>query len=83
MAGHVISIAPFLDFLSGLLFAVGVVITMVAVQIGFGAVLLTRGGRRQEHYGGYDPEVAWDAAINVDVDDDLGTGAGTGTKGEV
>ena len=83
MAGHVISIAPFLDFLSGLLFAVGVVITIVAVQIGFGAVLLTRGGRRQEYYDGYDPDVAWDAAINVDVDDDLGTGAGTGTKGEV
>lgn len=85
MAGHVISIAPFLDFLAGLLFAVGVIVTIVAVQIGFGAVLLTRGGRRQEHYGGYEPHAAWDEAIGVDmgVDDDLGTGAGTGTKGEV
>lgn len=81
MVGHVISIAPFLDFLSGLLFAVGVMVTIAAVLIGFGAVLLTRGGRKREHYGAYDPDAAWEAAMSVEVDDvgpsAGGTGAGT------
>ena len=40
------------------------------MQIGFGAVLLTRAGRRREYYRGYDPDAAWEAAMSVDVDDD-------------
>ena len=70
MAGHVISIAPFLGVLSGLLFAVGFIVTILAMQIGFGAVLLTRAGRRREYYGEYDPDAAWEAAMQVDVDDE-------------
>jgi hypothetical protein len=79
LAAHVISIAPFLGFLSGLLFAVGVMITLVAAQIGFGAVLLTRAGRRREYYGSYDADAAWEAAMNVDV----GEGSDTSSKDEV
>lgn len=86
IAAHVISIAPFLGFLSGLLFAVGVIVTIVAMQIGFGAVLLTRAGRRREHYGAYDPDAAWEAAMSVDVEDvgpsAGGTKANTGTTDE-
>lgn len=80
MLGHVISIAPFLDVLSGLLFAVGVMVTIVAVLIGFGAVLLTRGGRKREHYEAYDPDAAWEAAMNVEVDD-VGPSAGDTSEG--
>ena len=69
MVGHLISIAPFLDFLGGLLFAAGFLITAAAVLIGFGAVLLTRGGRRREYYDAYDPDAAWEAAMNVDADE--------------
>jgi len=66
MAGHVVSIAPFLGFLNGLLIVAGIVLTVVAVQIGFGAVILTRGGRRRE-YAKYSADEAWEAAMNVDV----------------
>lgn len=82
MAGHLISILPFLGFIGDLLFAAGVMITIVAMQIGFGAVLLTRGGRRREYYETYDPDAAWEAAMSVDVDEGPGTGAGDTNKGE-
>jgi len=72
MAGHVISIAPFLGVFAGLLFAIGAIITFFAMQIGFGAVILTRGGRKREYTGVYDPDAAWEAAMSVDIDDDLG-----------
>ena len=76
MVGHVVSILPFLGFIGNILFAGGVIITIVAIQIGFGAVLLTRGGRRKEYYAAYDPDAAWEAAMDVDVDEDAGAGAG-------
>ncbi len=76
MVGHIVSILPFLGFIGNILFAGGVIITIVAIQIGFGAVLLTRGGRRKEYYAAYDPDAAWEAAMDVDVDDDAGPGAG-------
>lgn len=68
LVGHVVSIAPFLGVFSGLLFAIGGLLTFFAMQIGFGAVILTRGGRRRE-YASYDPDAAWEAAMQVDVDD--------------
>jgi hypothetical protein len=47
-------------------------VTFVAVQIGFGAVLLTRAGRRREYWpGGPSADEAWEAAMSVDVDDDV------------
>ncbi|NNF13549.1 MAG: hypothetical protein HKN72_10005 [Gemmatimonadetes bacterium] len=82
MAGHLVSILPFLGFIGNLLFAAGVIITIAAIQIGFGAVLLTRGGRRKEYYAAYDPDAAWEAAMNVDVDEGPGTGTGASSTGE-
>lgn len=83
MVGHLVSILPFLGFIGNLLFAAGFVITVVAIQIGFGAVLLTRGGRRREYYAARDPDAAWEAAMSVDVDEEESPGAGAGgaTKG--
>jgi hypothetical protein len=69
IAANVVSIAPFLGFLSGLLFAAGMIITIVAAQIGFGAVLLTRAGRRREFWSSYDADAAWEAAMNTDNDE--------------
>lgn len=66
VVGHVVSIAPFLGFLNGLLMVAGIVITVVAIQIGFGAVIITRGGRRRE-YARYSADEAWEAAMNVDM----------------
>lgn len=79
IAGHVLSIAPFLNVLSTLLFIAGGVVTFVALQIGFGAVLLTRAGRRREHYSTYDAEVAWEDAVRRNAEDGLGGDAGTTT----
>jgi hypothetical protein len=79
VAANIVSIAPFLGFLTGLLVVAGVVITFAAVQIGFGAVIITRGGRRRE-YARYSADEAWEAAMNVDVggvDDDQPARAGT------
>jgi hypothetical protein len=66
VVAHVVSILPFLGFLNGLLVFAGVVLTVIAVQIGFGAVILTRGGRRRE-YARYTADEAWEAAMKVDV----------------
>jgi hypothetical protein len=66
VAANVVSVAPFLGFLTGLLVAAGVVVTFFAVQIGFGAVILTRAGRRRD-YARYTADEAWEAAMNVDV----------------
>jgi len=80
IAANVISIAPFLGILSGLLLVVGSIVTFVAIQIGFGAVILTRAGRRREYHGAYDPDAAWEAAMSVDVDDeDVGVNDEDGT----
>ncbi len=47
MASHVVSMAgPWLGFLRGMLFGLGVVVTVAALSIGMGAVLLSRGGTR-------------------------------------
>jgi len=70
IAANVVSIAPFLGILSGLLLAIGAIVTFLAIQIGFGAVILTRAGRRREYHGVYDPDAAWEAAMSVDVDDE-------------
>jgi hypothetical protein len=66
MAAHVLYVVPFFGFVRGLLTFVGVMLGIVAVQIGFGAVILTRGGRR----GGVRPEpydAEWESSIDVDA----------------
>lgn len=88
MAAHVLAMVPFLGFVRGLLGFVGVMFCVVAMQIGFGAVLLTRGGRRRGAYpGAYDAD--WERAIDMDLDDAApssgadaaGTGAEPGPQG--
>ena len=71
MAANVISILPFLGFLTGLLAFAGAVITFFAIQIGFGAVLLTRAGRRREWSSTYDADAAWKAAMDMDIEVDV------------
>jgi len=79
VAANVLSILPFLRVLTGLLVATGCVVTFLAVQIGFGAVLLTRAGRRRDpSWTAFERDAAWEAAINTDVGDE-----GDSAKGEV
>lgn len=59
---------PWLGFLEGLFIAVGTMATVLAFVVGFGAVLLTRGGRLRLYTGGRP----------LDGDDDLGWGPGPG-----
>jgi hypothetical protein len=82
MAAHVLSIAPFMGFFTGLLAFIGSVITFVAIQIGFGAVILTRAGRRREYSTRDDPDAAWEAAMNVDVDIEIDPEPETSTRAE-
>lgn len=83
MAANVLGILPFFGFFKGLLTFVGVMVSLVAVQIGFGAVLLTRAGRRPE-YGMPDFDEAWQRAVDMDVDVDLDVdaAASSGNGGE-
>lgn len=71
LVANALSIVPFTGALTGLLGVVGGIITLIAIQIGFGAVLLTRAGRRREYTSAFDPDAAWEAAMSVD--DDFGT----------
>ncbi|HSW30868.1 MAG TPA: hypothetical protein VLH75_15385 [Longimicrobiales bacterium] len=75
MAAHVLGIVPFFGFLKGLLVSVGVMATVVASLIGFGAVLLTRAGRRPE-YTPRDPDDAWERVVDEEVDVDVGASTG-------
>jgi len=66
IAANVFSMVPFFGFLEGLLVFVGVMITIAAVLIGFGAVLLTRAGTRPEyHPAAFDTDAAWEAAMEA------------------
>jgi hypothetical protein len=48
VAANLISMAPFLGWVAALLVAGGCIVTVVATQVGLGAVILTRAGRRPE-----------------------------------
>lgn len=64
LAAHIIGIAgPWLGFLKGLLTFVGGVVTWAAFTIGFGAVLISRGGKR--------PVGANGATAAADTGDDI------------
>lgn len=81
---NVLRVVPFLGFLRGFLAFAGMVVTFMAVMIGFGAVLLTRAGRRPEYYP-LDPEEAWRRAVEVDVEvevSDAGDAAPEGPEAE-
>ena len=71
VGAHILSALPFVGFFGAVLAFAGTVITVIAIQIGFGAVLLTRGGRQRDEWTAADPDVAWDDAMtarNVDTD---------------
>ncbi len=70
VAANVVSMAPFLGVVTGLFMAAGIVVTVLAVEIGLGAVILTRAGRRREHWSAYTADEAWEAAMKVEVDVD-------------
>ena len=74
-SSDLLGIVPFFGFLKGLLISVGVMATVVASLIGFGAVLLTRAGRRPEH-APRDIDDAWERVVDEDIDVDTGAGAG-------
>lgn len=76
MVANALHIVPFVGALRWLLTVTGIILLVLASQIGFGAVLLTRAGRRPE-YDPMDPEEAWRRAVNVDLDiDDVDPAAG-------
>jgi hypothetical protein len=77
LAGHVLGMLPLFGFFKGLLVAAGVMASVAAVTVGFGAVLLTRAGRRPE-YAHRDFEDAWDRAVDVDADRAAGSEATRG-----
>ena len=66
---------PWLGFLEGLFVTVGVLATVLAVLVGFGAVLITRAGRRPEYYTGID-------TFDGDWEDDLGSAAPSTAPGD-
>lgn len=62
VASNILDILPFFGFFSGLFATLGAMATAATFLIGFGAVLLTRGGRQAEFYdNGADPfdEPSW------------------------
>lgn len=68
---------PWLGFLEGLFITVGTVATVLALLVGFGAVLLTRGGRLRLYMGGPPPNDGDDFSWGPEpepgpVDPDLG-----------
>lgn len=70
--GHVIRMGgSWLGFLHGIVMTIAVLVTLSAVMVGFGAVLLTRGGRIRELAG---PAAGPDPGVR---DPDLGDASGT------
>ncbi len=57
VSASVLDILPFFGFFSGLLATLGTLAVVATLLIGFGAVLLTRGGREVDFYGSEDPFV--------------------------
>jgi len=69
VVANVLRMVPFFGFFRGLLVAGGVLASVAAVMIGFGAVLLTRAGRRPE-YGPIDFDDAWERSVGTEPDPD-------------
>ncbi len=55
VSASILDIVPFFGFFSGLLAMLGSMAIAATLLIGFGAVLLTRGGRQSDYYAGDDP----------------------------
>ncbi len=81
IAANLLRVVPFFGFFRGLLTFAGVMFSIVAMQIGFGAVLLTRAGRRREA-GPVDFDEAWKRAVDVEVEVEATAGAEGPTEEE-
>ena len=57
VSASILDIVPFFGFFSGILAMLGILAMIATLLIGFGAVLLTRGGRQADFYGSDDPFV--------------------------
>jgi len=57
VSASILDIVPFFGFFSGLLATIGTMAIVAVLLIGFGAVLLTRGGRQADFYGSDEPLV--------------------------
>ncbi len=68
IAANLLRVVPFFGFFRGLLTFAGTVVGIAAMLIGFGAVLLTRAGRRPESSGPMDFDEAWKRAVDMDVE---------------
>lgn len=72
MVGNLLGMfGPILGVLQALVAGAGAIVTMTALLIGFGAVLMTRGGRQPEFYDGRDPfdEDIWTPTVEVEVEE--------------
>ncbi|MEJ2203269.1 MAG: hypothetical protein P8170_04095 [Gemmatimonadota bacterium] len=69
IVGHALSVVPLVGFVKGLLAFAGTLASLAALAVGFGAVLLTRGGRRREYFPESFDE-AWERAVDVEIDVD-------------
>jgi hypothetical protein len=93
VSASILDILPFFGFFSGLLATLGTMATVATVLIGFGAVLLTRGGRRADFYVDDDPfgGATWsDESTSEEVpdgeeppDESTTTGSTTGGQDDV
>ena len=81
VASDVIQMVGFLDFVSVLLASFGVMVSAAAVLVGFGSILLTRGGRSAEYAGGggasywggsWDDDLGWTPRAASQPDPDPG-----------
>jgi hypothetical protein len=69
IVANLLRVVPFFGFFRGLLTFAGAIFGIAATAIGFGAVLLTRAGRRPERET-MDFDEAWKHAVDVDVEVD-------------
>lgn len=81
IAGNILGIIPFFGFFKGLLTAVGAMASVAAVTVGFGAVLITRGGRHPEYVRrNFDDE--WRRAMDLEDEAAATTGSGGAGPGD-
>lgn len=62
---------PILGVLQTLVAGAGALVTITALLIGLGAVLITRGGRQPDFYGGHDPfdNDIWTPTVDIEVEE--------------
>jgi len=75
IVANLLRVVPFFGFFRGLLTFAGAIVGIAATSIGFGAVLLTRAGRRPER-GTMDFDEAWKQAVDAEVEVEVETTAG-------